>query len=494
MTYAIFLRKSRSDIELESREKMETLAKHEQILTQLAQRQGLNITEIYREVISGDTLEQRPEMRRLIKDLYQRKYKGVLVMSIDRLARGNAKDQGIISEAFKVTSTLIVTPQKTYDPNNMSDEDFIDFGLFMARFEYKAITRRMTIGKLQAIMNGNFMGSRPPYGFDVDKRGKNDRVLVANDKADIVRMIFNWYTNDRLSAGEIARRLTAMGEPSPSGRNEWGRATIKEIVRNEHYAGKVVWQHRKTTSEYEDSAEKVVKKKRRQKEAMVFDGRHDGIITDDQFLVARSLSGQPPKNTGKKLINPLAGILKCKKCGKVMIMQTFKDGRARPRIGHRDNTLCKVKSTIFDDVYLAIINALEAKLDNFEFMLTNDYEIQKAKENERVLKAMRRELEELEEQQEELYNLLEKKIYDEKTFMKRNGKLQPKIDDLEMRIKGFRQVETVDYTERVVKLKDVIEALKDEDIDALHKNNLLKEAVERIDYSVVDGEVLLEVY
>ena len=208
--YAILLRKSRSDLELEQIEKLETLAKHEQILTELATKMRLNVVETYREVVSGDSLDSRPEMQRLIKDLYQGKYKGVLVMSLDRLARGNAKDQGIISEAFKMTNTHIITPQKTYDPNNMSDEDFIDFGLFMARFEYKAISRRMNIGKMQAIRNGNFMGSQAPYGYDIDKKGKNDRTLKPNQEADIVKMIFNWYTIDKLSAGEIARQLTTM--------------------------------------------------------------------------------------------------------------------------------------------------------------------------------------------------------------------------------------------------------------------------------------------
>lgn len=494
MSYAMLLRKSRSDLELESKEKLETLTKHEQILTQLADKQGLKVVEIYREVISGDTLEQRPEMRRLIKDLYQRKYKGVLVMSLDRLARGNAKDQGVISEAFKVTSTLIVTPQKTYDPNNMSDEDFIDFGLFMARFEYKAITRRMNIGKLQAIMNGNYMASRPPYGYDVDKRGKNDRVLVANDKAEIVRMIFNWYTVDRLSAGEIARRLTAMGEPTPSGKREWNRGTIKEIVNNQHYIGKIMWQHRKVTSEYENESDRIVKKNRRQKDYMVFDGRHDGIVSETQFFEAQGLVGQAPKNARTKLINPLASILKCKKCGKAMQLQTFTQPNTKPRICHRDTPLCKVKSSYFDEVYTAVINAIELELEDFEFKLTNEYEIQKARENERVIKAMRKEIDELEEQQEELYNLLERKVYNEKVFTKRNSKIQAQIDELEEKLMGMKHVEKVDYTERIVRLKDVIEALRSDAVDARHKNNLLKEAVERIDYSVEKGKIVLEVW
>ena len=49
-------------------------------------------------------------------------YDGVLVMEVERLARGNSVDQGIIAQAFKYSNTLIITPTKTYDPQNEFDE------------------------------------------------------------------------------------------------------------------------------------------------------------------------------------------------------------------------------------------------------------------------------------------------------------------------------------------------------------------------------------
>jgi DNA invertase Pin-like site-specific DNA recombinase len=488
--YAMLLRKSRSDLELEQIEKLETLAKHKQILTDLAKSMNLNVVEIYKEVITGENLEDRPEMQRLIKDLYQNKYKGVLVMNLDRLARGNAKDQGIVSEAFKMTNTLIITPQKIYDPNNMSDEDFIDFGLFMARFEYKAITRRMVIGKQQAIKEGNFMGAFAPFGYDIDKRGRNDRTLKPNQEADIVKMIFNWYTIDKLSAGEIGIKLTDMKIPTPSKNKEWNRATIKEIVNNEVYIGKIKWHNRKVTKELENGI--VVKKNRRQKEYELYNGKHPALVTEQQFYEAKKLAGSAPKGSKTNLINPLASILKCKHCGKTMLLQTFKS--ARPRITHRVSQFCKVKSSYYDDVYNGLIQALKLEVEDFEFKLTNEYEVQKIKEQKKQIAIMKKELELLEEQQEELYNLLERKVYTEKIFMKRNSKIQSEIEELEAKIEQAKTVEEVDYSERIIKLKDVIETLQDDNIDPKLKNDFLKEVIERIDYSIENGELILEVY
>lgn len=488
--YAILLRKSRSDLELEQIEKLETLAKHEEILTELASKMKLNIVETYREVVSGDSLEYRPEMRRLINDLYKGKYKGVLVMSLDRLARGNAKDQGIITEAFKVTNTQIITPQKIYDPNNMSDEDFIDFGLFMARFEYKAITRRMNIGKMQAIKNGNFMGSQAPYGYDIDKRGRNDRTLKPNEHSEIIKMIFNWYTIDKLSAGEIARKLTDMKVPTPSNKKEWNRGTIKEIVNNEIYIGKIKWQNRKIVKEYENGH--IVRKNKRQKGYQLYDGRHPALVSEKQFNDAKLLAGSAPKNAKSKLINPLASILKCKHCGKTMLMQNFK--KAQPRITHRESKICKVKSAYFDDVYNSLILALKQEVEDFEFKLTNEYEVQKQQEQAKILEMLKKELQALEEQQEELYNLLERKVYTEKIFIKRNSKIQNEIEELENKIEELNAVEEVNYSERIIKLKDVIETLQNDSVDAKYKNDMLKEVITRIDYSIENENLILEVY
>ena len=96
---AIYLRKSRKDKELED-SGIDTLERHEKILRDLAEQQGLIIGEVYREVVSGDSIDSRPEMQRLIGDVHNNKWPAVLVVELERLARGDTKDQGIVAEAF----------------------------------------------------------------------------------------------------------------------------------------------------------------------------------------------------------------------------------------------------------------------------------------------------------------------------------------------------------------------------------------------------------
>lgn len=168
-TYCIYLRKSRADAEAEARGEGETLARHENTLLELARRQRLPISKIYREIVSGDTIAARPQMQQLLQDVESGTYAGVLVMEVERLARGDTIDQGIVAQAFKFSNTKIVTPIKTYDPSNEYDEEYFEFSLFMSRREYKTIKRRMQAGRAAAAREGKYVGNIPPYGYDRKK-------------------------------------------------------------------------------------------------------------------------------------------------------------------------------------------------------------------------------------------------------------------------------------------------------------------------------------
>ena len=113
----------------------ETLARHERALNELAARLGITIAQTYREVVSGDTIAERPEVRRLLDAVNSGAWDGVLVMDVDRLGRGDSIDQGVIMQSFLYANTLIITPDKTYNPMDDSDAEFFEIKLFFSRRE-----------------------------------------------------------------------------------------------------------------------------------------------------------------------------------------------------------------------------------------------------------------------------------------------------------------------------------------------------------------------
>ena len=139
--YAIYLRKSRADVEAEKLGEGETLKRHREILLALAARQGLYIGKIYEEIVSGETIEARPQIQALIDECYEGKYRGIIVVDVDRLSRGNQGDMQTIMDCLKYSNNrnglLVVTPTKTYDvSHNPDDEEYMEFVLFMSRREY----------------------------------------------------------------------------------------------------------------------------------------------------------------------------------------------------------------------------------------------------------------------------------------------------------------------------------------------------------------------
>lgn len=500
--YAIYLRKSRADIDLEKKGEMETLARHQNILMKLARDKELRIGKIYKEIVSGESISERPQMQELLKDVNARKWKGVLVVEVERLARGETKDQGAVAEAFKYSETLIITPTKTYDPNNEYDEEYFEFGLFMSRREYKTIRRRMNAGKLEAVKEGNYIASLPPFGYDIVKRGKKDRTLKPNDQAPYVQLIFEWFVKEGLGVSKIANRLTTMGISTLTGRNEWNRATVTDILHNPLYIGKIRWGFRKTTKAIED--DKVVKKRPLNDDFILVEGKHDAIISNELFEQAQEIfenRRNAPVKDKQEMKNPLAGILHCKHCGKAMVYVGAKDGR-RSRIIHAHSVKCKIKSTAFDEVMDAFIYGLKMHISDFEVKMNNEDGMLEAKRQHELIESLEKELTTLKNQRAKLFDYLERKIYTEDEFVERKQILTEKITMLEYSINEEKQkeVKEVDYQEKIVTFNYLIDTLKNPNVPAKDKNDFIKKVINKVEYDCEDlgrgkgGRVILDIF
>lgn len=490
--YAIYLRKSRKDKEIEARGEGETLKRHEKILTDLAKRQGLQIGEIYREMVSGDSIDARPEMQRLLEDVHNNRWRGVMVVELERLARGDTKDQGIVAEAFKFSETLIVTPSKTYDPTNEFDEEYFEFGLFMSRREYKTIKRRLSAGVRLSILEGNYLWPKPPYGYDIVDRGRRDRTLKPNDNAPIVRMIFEWYTKEKIAFSAIARRLTDMEIPSPAGYDFWNPASVTKIIKSDAYIGKVHYGTVKRKKEYDPEAGVVrnVKRKSNQDEIIVADGKHPPLIDMETWEIALA---RHSKNTriadGKDLSNPLAGLLRCQACGKAMrYKRTHKENEKEYKwFRHRDETAekCKCQSSAYEDVMKSVAYALKKEIADFQMMLDNADVADAAKKHSSMIEEMEKNLERLKEKRKKLFRYFEDEIYSEEEFLERKEEINTEIENLSNRIKEAYDTKPVevDYQAKLAKFSEVLEAITSEDVSAKEKNDLLKEIISVIYYS-----------
>ena len=174
MSYFIYARKSRKDADLEALG-IDVLERHITTLLELAKTLSLPIGAIYREVVSGDSIDSRPVMSQVMAEVESCMWDGCLVMDVDRLARGDTIDQGRVQRAFFYSNTKIVTPNKTYDPANEYDNEYFEFSLFMSRREYATIKRRMQRGRERSSSDGYYVGK---IGTNTMKDNDSQRGLV----------------------------------------------------------------------------------------------------------------------------------------------------------------------------------------------------------------------------------------------------------------------------------------------------------------------------
>ena len=197
----IYLRKSRKDMDYYKDESIEkTLQRHEKELQEfITNIFGKPIPEhnIYREVVSGDTIEDRPVMQKVLSLIEDPRYIGVVCVEIERLARGNTMDQGIIAQTFQYTETKIITPFKIYNLDNEDDLSYFEDGLYQARKYLKYTKRILHRGRVRSVKEGKYIGSVLPYGFNKIKLpNEKGYMLVENEsEAKIVRLMADLFLN-----------------------------------------------------------------------------------------------------------------------------------------------------------------------------------------------------------------------------------------------------------------------------------------------------------
>lgn len=481
--YLMYLRKSRQDDPNETIE--EVLSKHETMLQEYMKREyGFTIPEenIYREVCSGESIEERTEIKKVLARMEEPMVKGVVVIEPQRLSRGDLMDCGKLIQDFRYTKTLIITPMITYDLENKMERKFFQDELLRGR-DYLEYTKEILFrGRVASCKRGNFVGNCPPYGYNRVKVGK-DWTLEPNENAVYVKMIFDWYVNEGLSSRRIARKLNDMGVPTQHG-GKWDESVIRGILVNKHYIGKVFFATTKGTIVIEDGERKRKTITQSEDQAIIVDGKHPAIIDEETFNRAsnKRVTNAPRIKTGYKLANPFAGLVFCKKCGRAL--------RLRCNTHYEDRMMCNnnpacFKSTTVTEITKAIIVALElSELPNLEAKLNNN-EGDSAKIQRNLLAGLQKQLSELRTQEEKQYDLLEKGIYSEELFDRRNTALHEKMEALKKQIHEAKNniPKEVDYGEKIMTLKKAIEGLKDESIPPIEKNKLLKAIVKRIEYS-----------
>lgn len=488
-------RKSRTDDPLLSVD--EILEKHSKIIEEYALRHlgGLIPDENkYMEVGSGESLKERPEITRLLKDIENPAVKAIIVVDVQRLSRGDLEDAGKLIRLLRYTNTYVITPTKIYDLRDEYDRDAFERELKRGNEYLEYYKKIQARGKLASVKAGNYVGSVAPYGFNRIK--KQDGKLTYHtlterkDQADIVRMIFNWYCNDDIGVTAICRRLEDIGAKTKTGGNKWEPSIIFSILENHHYIGCVRWNWRKTIKIIEDQEIKKLRPKAKVDEFLVFDGKHEGIISEEQFNKAREIKGNRHRTKRDlTLKNPFSGIMLCK-CGAKVGYNTYRRNGvefAPPKLVCNDQVHCKSGSVEFDEVLEYVIRVLKDCVDDFEVRIENDRD-DSVKLHKDLVVRLKGQLKVLEEKEvaqwEAQYDPDPEKRLPPHIFQKLNKKVLAEKEEINKALeKALDSIpRQIDYRDELIKTREALNALQDPNINAKVTNQYLKEIIEKIEY------------
>lgn len=487
----IYLRKSRKDIEEEKKAaetgaSYDTLQRHRDTLLAVVKRENHNIIDIFEEVVSGESIAERPEIQKLLREVESGVADAVLVMDIDRLGRGDMLDQGILDRAFRYSGTKIITPTEVYDPESETWELVFGIKSLVAREELKTITKRMQRGRRDSAAEGKSISKKPPYGY---LRDENLKLYPDPETAWVVVKIFEMM-RDGHGRQAIAAELDKLGVKPPDEKREfWSPSSITAIVKNEVYMGHIIWGKVK----YVKQNGKYKRKKMPSERWHVKENAHQPLVSKELWESANkahTARWRPSTVESKVLSNPLAGLLKCEVCGYTMWYQPKKD---RPNSMIRcANPKCKgiQKGALLPLVEERILQSLTEFVDQFEVqeqMLEKREKQSVIPIRQKALEKKEKELRELNVQKNNLHDFLERGIYTIEVFLERQQNIvarmkqtQEEIEQLKQEIEK-EQLKEKNMNEYVPTVKKVLEAYRQTD-DIEKKNRLLKSVLEKATY------------
>jgi DNA invertase Pin-like site-specific DNA recombinase len=491
----LYLRKSRADDPALSTE--EVLEKHETILDEWCEKNlegRIPPENRFKEVVSGESIADRPAFQKVLQLIEQPKYKAVMVVEISRLGRPDTMEIGRITKTFRFTQTIVITPMRIFDITDEYERDMFEQELKRGNFYLEYTKKILGRGREMSVRSGNYVSSRPLYGYDkitiMDGKRKCPTLAINEEQANIVRMIFNAYVHENIGTQVISNRLNELNVKAPRG-DKWTPDSIRTILENVHYLGMVRWNERKAVTVVRNGEFRKTRPLNNSDDFILCEGKHDAIISEELFNEAQAKRGRTHRAcANKELKNPFATLLYCK-CGKAMSHRLRKypngEDRGEPRLVCNAQARCGNGSCTVSEVVDFVADVLKEKIAEFEVEANSGNE-DIVKIHDKLIADLERKLAEIEATEEEMYDNqyspdLSKRIPNhifQRLIVKKATEREETKQALETALKN--RPTPVDYEKKRITFQRALDALLDDDVSVADKNQLLKTCINRIEY------------
>ena len=284
---------------------------------------------------SGTTFD-RPEFKRMIKDITEDKVNTIIVKDLSRFGRNHIEADNYIENFLPGYNVRIISVNDNIDTlKSPKSTAYIEIPLrnLMNDCYARDISEKVKSTLKVKQENGEFIGTFAPYGYLKDPKDKH-KLIIDRDSSIIVRKIFDMILLGK-SRKEIADFLNDNNILTPSlykinkekTNNEefalskkWNAEIVNRILRNETYTGTLI-QNIKTKQSYKNNKLIDVNKE----DWIKTENHHEAIISKDKFDEVQQILDRKIKVNKNNEIDLFSGYLKCFHCGEHLIIRKSKN-------------------------------------------------------------------------------------------------------------------------------------------------------------------------
>jgi len=279
---------------------------------------------------------KRPAFMELIRAIEAGQIKKVYVYRLDRFSRSIA-DFSRLWELFEEHGVEFQSVTEHFDTSSPIGRAMLNIVLVFAQLERETTAERVRDNYVHRFTLGAWPGGPAPYGFSLIKTtddGRRVSSLAANEKAEVVKMIFREYAKAETSLRSLAKMLGEKGIHGPK-REAWDNVTLSRLLHSPlyvcadeeiywHYLGKGLQiQQEMEAFDGQHACNVIGRRDRSRNKYNSLDGQmltvanHQGFIPSDLWLKVQHKLEKNPQisraNAGK--YSWLTGLMKCARCG-----------------------------------------------------------------------------------------------------------------------------------------------------------------------------------
>jgi site-specific DNA recombinase len=316
----------------------------------IASQEGWELVRQFSDQKSGATTD-RPDLQRMLTEARAGRFDLLLVYRVDRFSRSVRGLAQLLDELDKA-GIAFRSATEPFDTTTPAGRMMVQMLGVFAEFERATIVDRVIAGMERKAARGEWTAGGPPFGYRLDS--ESGYLIVIEDEAPLVPVIFDLYLTKRMGARSIANWLNERGHRTKYGK-PWSHMSVLTVLRNRAYVGEVFFRDR-----YHPAP-------------------HAALVDVETFDAVQELRAGRGENLSKRATNSsaylLSGLVVCKTCGKRFVGNVANGSRytyryytcfTRQRYGKQACPTDRLPSEELDRAVVDALLALYERVDLFE--------------------------------------------------------------------------------------------------------------------------------